>query len=107
MSINLPLCALCTRYRRGATCAAFPDGIPKAILTNEHDHRRPYGGDNGIQFKRAPSIPAAMLPVLPGGPLGNVAGDVEFGMEGLGDTPFPSRAAFEEAMGVVRSSAER
>jgi len=36
--------------RRGA-CEAFPDGIPDAILSNEHDHRRVYRGDGGIRFE--------------------------------------------------------
>lgn len=32
-------------------CPAFPDGIPDAILFGEHDHRKPYDGDNGIRYK--------------------------------------------------------
>jgi hypothetical protein len=31
-------------------CKAFPGGIPKAILFNEFDHRKPFPGDNNIQF---------------------------------------------------------
>jgi hypothetical protein len=35
-------------------CKAFPKGIPYAILANEHDHRLPYEGDNGILFQKRP-----------------------------------------------------
>lgn len=36
----------------GEACKAFPGGIPDVILTGEFDHRKPYKGDNGIQFKK-------------------------------------------------------
>ena len=44
-------CALCRHYNGDATCAAFPDRIPREILSNQHDHRQPYPGDGGIRFE--------------------------------------------------------
>jgi len=34
------------------TCKAFEDGIPKKILDGDIDHRKPYKGDNGIQYEK-------------------------------------------------------
>jgi hypothetical protein len=52
-------CLECKHYTGVLTCAAYPAGIPEAILTGEHDHRQPYPGDQGITFapfeKQAPS----------------------------------------------------
>ena len=50
-TLKPPLCAMCSRLNvEDYSCAAFPDGIPEAILTNKHDHRKPYKGDHGILF---------------------------------------------------------
>ena len=32
-------------------CAAFPDGIPAAVIDNVKDHRQPIEGDHGIRFE--------------------------------------------------------
>ncbi len=44
-------CIDCKHYTGQLQCDAFPDSIPKAILTGEHDHTKPYPGDNGITFE--------------------------------------------------------
>ena len=31
-------------------CRAFPDGIPREIVSEQVDHKTPYKGDNGIQY---------------------------------------------------------
>lgn len=48
--ISIPLCHSCKHYQGNNKCLAFED-IPNAIVYNEHDHRQPYPGDNGIQFE--------------------------------------------------------
>ena len=53
-----PQCARCLNLRNGPgivnkrwACVAFPDGIPKKILTGDFDHTEPYHGDHGVQFE--------------------------------------------------------
>lgn len=52
-----PLCATCehfhTENKESNTCDAFPDGIPWEIIKGKVDHREPYEGDNGIQYKES------------------------------------------------------
>ena len=33
------------------TCDAFPDGIPNLIYTNDFDHRKPFEGDQDLQWE--------------------------------------------------------
>lgn len=39
-----------------AACAAFPDGIPLAILESQFVHTRPYPGDRGLRFTRTDDL---------------------------------------------------
>ena len=49
--IVLSQCNFCKHRGIRANCTAFPERIPKAIRTNQHDHRKPYPSDNGIRFE--------------------------------------------------------
>ena len=53
--MELVQCVFCKHkiltVERIKKCAAYPDGIPQAILDMEVDHRKPYNGDNGITFE--------------------------------------------------------
>ena len=50
MTSIFPQCLVCTHFRAGYTCAAFPDDIPEDILLNKRDHRKPIEGDNGVRW---------------------------------------------------------
>lgn len=56
MEREMPICYNC-KHRKpkpgiGAFfCDAFPAGIPGDIILNVADHRKPFGGDNGIHFE--------------------------------------------------------
>ncbi len=45
------LCWFCEYYKSNFTCKAFPEGIPGEIISGSNEHREPYEGDNGYQFK--------------------------------------------------------
>jgi len=51
-----PVCFYCLNldgknFERPGTCKAFKKGIPEEIWTGEHEHSKPYKGDNGITFE--------------------------------------------------------
>jgi len=54
MTILPPQCIVCIHYNSDDvvkySCKAFPDRIPDEILEGEHDHSKPFKGDNGIRF---------------------------------------------------------
>jgi hypothetical protein len=67
MTTTTPLCAGCARLNREAetlVCEAYPAGIPDAILDNLADHRAPYPGDQGLQFKPRDADAAAYAETL-------------------------------------------
>lgn len=48
---KLPQCNNCIHYQGSGYCEAFLAKIPDEIFNNFHDHKKPYPGDNGIQFE--------------------------------------------------------
>lgn len=52
-----PMCYACAHFhgREGIerTCEAFPRGIPHRLHFECGDHRKPWKGDQGIQFELA------------------------------------------------------
>lgn len=53
--VEVSLCVTCTRFRSAIvpTCAAYPEGIPVAILDGSWDHRTPQPGDHGLVYEPA------------------------------------------------------
>ena len=44
-------CETCQHFLGSFFCSAFPNKIPAEIVTGLVDHRKPYPGDNGIQWE--------------------------------------------------------
>lgn len=49
--LRISQCAVCRHKANDATCAAFPAGIPSAVLRNEISHADPIDGDHGIRLE--------------------------------------------------------
>jgi Zn ribbon nucleic-acid-binding protein len=49
--VEISLCINCNHKHADKGCDAFPNGIPLQIATNQHDHTKPFKGDNGITFE--------------------------------------------------------
>jgi len=51
---SISQCIRCRWWEGKGRCAAYPQGVPMAILGNRHDHRHPFPGDKGISFEPRP-----------------------------------------------------
>ncbi len=52
-------CRHCIHFRVGRglpRCEAFPEGIPDAIWSLDHDHREPFAGDGGTRWEARDGI---------------------------------------------------
>ena len=50
-SYNIPICNKCKHYISGDKCKAF-EQIPDEIINAKNDHKKPFKGDNGIQYEK-------------------------------------------------------
>jgi len=50
---EIPQCDFCKHIHadNDFTCDAYPDDIPGKIMTNVHDHTKPFPGDHGIGYE--------------------------------------------------------
>jgi hypothetical protein len=58
-SYAAPACLKCAHFNEadtvGFTCAAFPEGIPDAVLVGGDPHTEPIEGDHGLRFEAKPA----------------------------------------------------
>jgi hypothetical protein len=54
MTVHSSLCDFCLHRGKGSACKAYPDGIPRSILTGAVDHFRPRNGDGGTLYQLDP-----------------------------------------------------
>ncbi len=47
-------CNTCINFLGDGKCKAFPNGIPKELITTEYTHKEEYEGDNGIRYELKP-----------------------------------------------------
>lgn len=45
-------CNDCVHNHRDLTCEAFPERIPREILSNKFIHDKPYENDNGFRYEK-------------------------------------------------------
>ena len=51
------MCYYCQHFTpHGATCTAFPQGVPHEILNHTFDHRQEHLHDQGVRFEPDPTI---------------------------------------------------
>ena len=43
--VTVSQCVKCKHWRKRGRCAAFPDGVPMAILANTFDHTKRFGSE--------------------------------------------------------------
>lgn len=58
MPIELSIqCMTCSNWTQNLQCKAFPEAIPVAIWSGQHDHAKPFEGDHGILYDPIPGSP--------------------------------------------------